>query len=163
MDTVAVYLEKPVRTYGVKAQEGLELLRLTCHPARLAALAKSLSRIQPSLEMVACVALWAQSKLSLAVCLPRRHSSRLATLAHEASSQVESPRAVNLIGLQGPHFGDRWGIAQQALAALEGADVQPRLVLGATHTLQLLVDPRDAPRALEGLRTRFWYPEADHA
>jgi aspartokinase len=163
VDTVAVYLEKPVRTYGIKAQDGLELLRLTCHPDRLAALASSLSRIQPSLGMVGCVALWSRSSLSLAVCLPGQHSSRLAILAREAGSQVENQRAVNLIGLQGPHFGDRWGIAQQALAGLEGAGVQPRLVLGTTHTLQLLVDPGDAPRALEGLRTRFCSPEADHA
>jgi aspartokinase len=125
-------------------------------------LAAALSGEQPSLEFTACAATWAKNRGGLSFCLPEHHAPRLIALVQENGGQVASSQEVSLISLQGPHFGDRWGIAEQALTALEEAGVEPRLLLGATHTLQVLVDPAAAPRALQGLRGRFSSPEANH-
>lgn len=163
MDTVAVYLERPVRTYGVQARGGFVLVRVDCPLDRLPSLAAVLGGAQPSLKFTACAASWSKGRGGLTVCLPERHAAELAQLVREQGGQVADSREASLIDLQGPHFGDRWGIAEQALAALEEAGVEPLLLLGATHTLQVLVDPAAVPRALQGLRGRFSSPEAGHA
>ncbi len=162
METVAVYREKPVRTYGVRARGGLVLTRLACPPEGLDGLSAALSEAQPPLELAAC-GLGGGAAPELSLCLPAGQCDRLADLASRAGGRLAGRREVELISLQGPHFGDRWGIAHQALAGLAEAGVRPRLVLGVLHTLQLLVDPAESSRALQGLRTRFTSPEDGHA
>jgi len=162
METVAVYREKPVRTYGVRAKGGLVLARLACPPQGLAGLSAALSAAQPPLELAACgMSRGASPELNL--CLPAGQCGLLAELVSRAGGRLAGRQEVDLISLQGPHFGDRWGIAHQALAGLAEAGVRPRLVLGVLHTLQLLVDPAESSRALQGLRTRFASPEDGHA
>lgn len=163
MDTVAVYFEKPVRTYGLKAQEGYTLVRLECDTDYLAELTNHLAGLQPPLTLLLFDVIWKQDLASLEVCLPSDEAPRLEEAVRATGGQTQSSEEVGVVNLQGPHFGDRWGIAKEALAALQENGVEPKALLGVTHTLQLLLDPSTIERALAGLRHRFSSPGASHA
>lgn len=163
MEIVAVYREEPIKTYGVRAREGLALLALECPAARLEDLAAELAAFSDELGVELCAAPGGEADAAWRVCLPLGRAQALGELAVRAGGRCGPARPVSLIALQGPHFGDRWGIAGQALIALGEAGVAPCLVLGATHTLQLVVPGDDAERALMGLRRHFSSPEGGHA
>ena len=63
--------------------------------------------------------------------------------------------------MQGPHFGDRWGLASEALGGLESAGVEPLCAIGVTHTLQVTLAPDKGEAALEGLGQGFCAPGGD--
>jgi hypothetical protein len=159
METVAVYCETPVRTYDLAAREGCLLLSLECDPGQLAALTARLAALEPSLPLVSWSALWRGEVACLEICLPQEQASRLEEEAAAAGAVLAGRRAACVVNLQGPHFGDRWGLVREALAGLEEAGVAPLSCLGATHTLQLTLDPSARPAALSGLGKRFVAPE----
>jgi hypothetical protein len=66
---------------------------------------------------------------------------------------------VSLINLQGPHFGDRPGIAAEALNGLTGFQVEPLAMSGVVHSLFLAVGKGAEQAALAGLATRFSGPK----
>jgi aspartokinase len=70
----------------------------------------------------------------------------------------EKPRPVSLFHLQGPHFGDRPGIAANAFAALEQAGVRPLAFAAVMHSLFLFIDPQKTAHALKGLSRFFCTP-----
>lgn len=162
METVAVYFEKPVRTYGLKAQEGNFVLRLECGAAQLAGLTAALSALEPPLQLVSCSLVWEDEVAGLQVCLPRDQAPRLEQAALGAGARVSGWGQASVINLQGPHFGDRWGLASEALAGLEEAGVEPLCLLGVTHTLQATLTPGESQAALEGLGKRFTAPGGGH-
>jgi hypothetical protein len=160
METVAVYCETPVRTYELAAREGCLLLGLECDPAQLAALTALLATLEPPLPLVSCSALWRGEVACLEICLPQDQAPRLEEAAARAGAVLASRREVCVVNLQGPHFGDRWGLAREALAGLEEAGVAPLSCLGATHTLQLTLEPSARQAAIVGLGKRFVAPES---
>ncbi|MCB2225057.1 MAG: hypothetical protein KQH53_00150 [Desulfarculaceae bacterium] len=163
MEIVAVYREHPIRTYGVRPRGGLALVGLDCPAASLEALAAELAEAPASLGVELCAAPGGEPGAAWRVCLPLEQAPALAELTQRAGGRCGPAQEVSLIALQGPHFGDRWGIASQALTALEEAGVEPCLLLGVTHTLQLVVPASEAERALAGLGRHFSSPEAGNA
>lgn len=162
METVAVYFEKPIGTYGVKAQEGFSLATLECAAPALASFTGRLAAMEPGVRFISCVAAWEEGLSTLEVCLPSDQLHLLEKAASASGARLRHSRPVAVVSLQGPHFGDRWGIASEALDALTLASVEPEAVLGVTHTLQLIIKPSDAEAALDGLKGRFSSPGAGH-
>ena len=70
MDTVAVYCEKPVRTYGLKAKNGYTLVHLDCTTDYLAELSNYLAELHPPLKFLLCDVIWGNDSASLELCLP---------------------------------------------------------------------------------------------
>ncbi len=163
METVAVYFEKPVRTYGLKAREGSLTLSLACPAPGLAGFTAVLAALEPPLQLSSCSLLWEDEEARLQVCLPQEQAPRLEAAAAAAGARLEARSPASVIDLQGPHFGDRWGLASEALDGLMEAGAEPLGLLGVTHTLQLNLAPGRAPAALEGLGRRFSAPGGSHA
>ncbi len=136
-ETVAVYAERPVRCYGLAAQPGYFLARGAApRPAAGG----------PGRPAGFCFALAGADGLRFTCCL------------RPGSAGGGTP--ASLIHLQGPHFGDRWGIAHAACSGLEQAGVRPLAAAGAAHSLFLAVPPDSAEEALAGLGRFFCGPEA---
>jgi hypothetical protein len=155
-ETVAVYSERPVSCYGLKAEQGLELWQARPKAREWAASALALTGCEPSPGLSFMSVYWLNDSCSLSICLPPDQASLLA----EASAlSGTGPRPVNLIHLQGPHFGDRPGIAAQALQGLDEAEVDPLAISGVVHSLFLAVEPQNAQAALSGLACRFCGPK----
>jgi hypothetical protein len=155
-ETVAVYTERPISCYGLKAEEGLELWQ-ACSPAQAwSASAFSLADREPAPRLGFMSACWQEDFCSLSICLP---PDQAAPLASSPALAEAVPNPASLINLQGPHFGDRPGIAAQALAGLAAARVEPLAVSGVVHSLFLAVEPGAGPAALAGLAARFSGPK----
>lgn len=159
METVAVYFEEPVRTYGLQAQDGCVLFSLAVTAPQLGALAAGLADLDPPLAMLWCNALGQGDLTEMQICLPESQAPRLAQVAARAGVAALASSAASVINLQGPHFGDRWGLAKEALAGLEETGVAPLSLAGVTHTLQVTVEPSARAAALAGLGRRFVAPE----
>jgi hypothetical protein len=158
METVAVYFEKPVRTYGLKARLGDVALSLECGATALAELTESLAALDPPLQLVSCSLVWEDDLALLLVCLPQEQAPRLEEAAARSGAVITERGPTALINLQGPHFGDRWGLASEALGGLEAAGVEPLALLGVTHTLQVTLAPEHGEPALVGLGQCFCAP-----
>lgn len=158
METVAVFFEKPVRTYGLMVREGHVELNLECTAGQLEGLTTALSALEPPLRLISCSLLWEDDLASLQVCLPEDQAPRLEQAAAGAGARLAGRSQASVVNLQGPHFGDRWGLASEALDGLGEGGVEPLCLLGVTHTLQLALAPGDAQAALEGLGERFTVP-----
>lgn len=161
METVAVYFERPLRTYGLEAQAGCRLLEVSCPRERLEDLLAALGALQPPAGLHFCTAAWAGETLSLRACLPVPEAARVATALAGAGLQPQAPVEASLVHLQGPHFGDRWGVASEALAGLAEAGVEPLGLAGVVHSLFLALPPQDARAGLAGLAKRFRAPDKE--
>ena len=162
METVAVYFEKPVRTYGLRARMGNVALSLTCTAAGLSDLTDALAALKPPLQLVSCSLMWEGNLALVHVCLPQTQAPRLEEAAALAGARIAMRRPAGVVNMQGPHFGDRWGLASEALCGLEWAGVEPLCVLGVTHTLQVTMAPEHGEAALEGLGRGFCAPGGDN-
>lgn len=159
METVAVYSERPVRTYGLKVEEDYVLLSVPCPTGREEVFLGVVESLDPAPELAVAGAVAGQGGLELAVCLPRADAYRVGqALAYTALKLASPPAPVCLIHLQGPHFGDRYGIAAEAMNGLAEAAVTPLMLVGLVHSLYVVVAPGEAKRALKGLGERFAAP-----
>ena len=162
METVAVFFEEPVRTYGIKGQDGCLLLSLECSPEQLTRLARLMAALDPPLIPVSFGIMWEGETAIVQACLPEDQALRLAQVADQAGASWRGREAAAVVNLQGPHFGDRWGLAEKALTGLEEAGTAPLSLMGVTHTLQVVLRSVDVQAALAGLGKRFVAPETEH-
>ncbi len=157
-ETVAVYEERPVRTYGIAARGELMLWLARCREGDPAP-ARALAACRPAPPLWVLAARPAGEDCRLAFCLPADRVEEFAALAAAAGlGALGAPRPACLIHLQGPHFGDRYGILAEALEGLAGQGVRPLFVQAAVHSIYILVAPGQARAALAGLAGRFTAP-----
>lgn len=158
MEIVAVYDEHPIRTYGLEAQEGF--LWLTAQ--RPLAVLGNLPDWQ-ALEQAASPAFFTatlrEGRMILRVCLTQADLPGMLKALDGLGFAPQLPaRPVSLIHLQGPHFGDRYGIAAAALSSLAEAGARLLAMNAAVHSLFLVVEPTQAKVALASLAQAFTAP-----
>ena len=130
METVAMYWEPQIKTYGFHVVKDLALYKYKI-PANLPARwERAIERIEAGQNrfQLVCVQLSESSELELlllcepaqGVCLARHIEAEIPAVADRL--QVTTP--VELLFFQGPHFGDRFGVADFTYQALkEKADL----------------------------------------
>lgn len=154
-ETVAVYAERPISCYGLKAEKGLTLWQAQPPVQFWSKAAFRLAEMEPPLRLGFMAAYWQAEACRLCICLPQDQAGHL---AHALSLDESAGQAACMINLQGPHFGDRPGIAAGALEGLAQAGVSPLAISGVVHSLFIAVDQAAAQDALTGLATRFSDP-----
>lgn len=147
METIAVYRESRIRTYGFCVREGLLLGRLTFAGGPSALTADTLAVMgqgdgsfqwvwaQPAhgsgIEIFLLCSADRQADVEQLICQVLGQS----TLAAE-----EALSLVDLLYFQGPHFGDRYGIADFTLRALTQVQV-PLIAVTCSGSVIGLVVP----------------------
>lgn len=157
-ETIAVYREDPIRTYGLAAapgycwlSAGAPLAGLDCARG-LAALADAPKPAHLQVQVFAGrLELWACPTLTEAPAL-------LEALAAAGLEPGPSPSPATLIHLQGPHFGDRHGIAAAALMAVAESGAAPLAVAGVVHSVFIVTPPEQAEAVRTALGRRFCAP-----
>jgi len=159
VETVAIYSERPIKTYGLKVEHGLVLVTGQGRLADLVALQSSLAGVDPPPRVIHTSAWPEDDTWSISLCLAHDQLPALLAVLERAGLELSrEPVPVGLIHLQGPHFGDRYGIVSQALEGLRQVAVAP-LGLGAVvHSLFMLFEPAQCPTALEALAEYFSSP-----
>jgi hypothetical protein len=154
-ETVAVYAERPISCYGLKAEDGLMMWQAQPSKKIWSKSAFSLADLEPPLRLGFMAAYWHSDDCRLSICLPQDQADGLAgALPIESATS----QAACMINLQGPHFGDRPGIAAGALEGMAHEGIEPMAMSGVVHSLFIAVEPASAQGALRGLATRFSDP-----
>ena len=150
METIAVYWEPKIRVYGLTRQTGLALHTVLFPAGRLAYWAGRVSGLAAAgggfelvnLQTVSAGILQLSLLLTETGCeIPVRRLLEDG-LAREDATSLQTIAPVALIYLHGPHFQDRYGIAEAALSPLQEAGI-PALVTGCSGASVYIVIPED--------------------
>ena len=150
METIAVYWEPKIRIYGLTRQAGLSLYSVLFPAGRLAYWGGRIRDLAADGRGFELVNLQTVSAETLQFCLLLAGVDNEALvrrlledgLAHEDATSLQTIAPVALIYLHGPHFQDRYGIAEAALSPLQKADI-PVLAAGCSGTSVYIVVPED--------------------
>ena len=150
METIAVYWEPKIRVYGLSTQTGLSLYTVIFPVGRTAYWGKRIAMLEEIGIEFQLVNLQTQSAGIMQLCLllarddSAREGRRLLEkgLENEDATALQEAAPVELIYLHGPHFQDRYGIAEAAIAPLHKADI-PILAAGCSGTSVYLVVPEN--------------------
>lgn len=163
METIAVYWEPKIRVYGVSTFTGLALHTLVFSAGQLAhwgELIASLEETGTGFRLVNQQVL-ATGEILLELLLQsddrERQISRIIGEGCEngraGTWRLQSP--VELVYMHGPHFQDRYGIAEAAITPVMTAGI-PILATGCTGTsIYLVVPDGSAEKAVVCLGTTF--------
>ena len=66
--------------------------------------------------------------------------------------------SVSVFFLHGPHFGDRYGIADACVRSLRNADIAPLALSCAVSSVSAVIDGEDSERSLAALNSSFQIP-----
>ncbi len=168
METIAVYWEPRIRTYGVQLVEGLQLYQVGVPPVHLGRWGRALQSVAedgPAFRLV-----WAQAgdpdthpiKFFL-LCDDTHWSRELDSLEGQVGRQgvaeeLHPPLGVDLLFLQGPHYGDRYGVLDFALQPLVEAEVPLLAVACSVATIYLVTPAGWGARARTLLSGAFEIP-----
>ena len=125
METVVMYWESQIKTYGFQVVKDLALYKYRIPADLPAEWARAIERIEdgPNRFHLLCAQLNESSELDLGLlCEPEQGVSLARRIAAEipaAGDRLQVTFPVELIFFQGPHFGDRFGIADFTYKALK--------------------------------------------
>ncbi|MGC1404062.1 MAG: hypothetical protein WA974_14175 [Thermodesulfobacteriota bacterium] len=168
METIAIYRESIIKTYGFVERIGLGLITVDLPSERMGDWGNDLMDLisqsgRSLLLMIARPVTTATLRLRLLLddTPPRGTSTDLQqAFFNEYQITCQIDQAVELVSFQGPHFGDRYGIAAGALKALAVQGV-PLLAFACTGASVYLITPEGkAGLAREALGQAFMTPES---
>ncbi len=135
-EVVASYQEKFPKVYGLEYQDHQELLHITLSSSGFKTLGAAFEDAsQSGLDLTFLVTNRSLKKAeTVDMCLPlaKRGSSR-GSIAHILKpSRIETDSPVGTFSMNGPHFGDRYGIIETLLNTLEASCIH---LLGLSCTI----------------------------
>ncbi len=163
METIAVYWEPKIRVYGLTTRSGLSLYTLIFPIARLAYWGGVVGSLEIKGSEFELINLQTASATTMQLCLLPAQDEQAADVRmiletgaeHEEATCFKVVTPVELIYLHGPHFQDRYGIADAALRPLHTARI-PILSAGCAGTsVYLVVSENRAEEAAACLSETF--------
>lgn len=162
-EVVASYQEKRPKVYGVTCLTDQQIVCAVLDDPSLSPAAPVMSeaaRRGLRLSLIASAPVRSNGPFHLTYCLPRAPAGEpldlLPSPLPESPGRPAEPAAV--FSMNGPHFGDRYGITSELLAALGRGGV-PLLALNCTvASITGAVPARDLDAALEAIQGCFEVP-----
>lgn len=160
METVAVYEERPIKAYALQIQTGFCLLAARLPLSRCQDLDDCLGARPGEWAALFCTVNLAGEAFSYTACLPKQAALALADHLRERGAElVLAPLPVAVVHLQGPHYGDRYGIAAAAAGALAEAGLALLSMSAVVHSIFLAVPAEQGEPALAALAKHFATPK----
>ena len=162
-EVVASYQEKRPKVYALEWQDGQELLQAKLNTRNLpevGAAFKDLARLGFVLSFLIMNPSKEKKETNLFFCLPEsqkvNYSGIINGLPSRAVTAVASP--VALFFMNGPHFGDRYGIASELLIALNSAQVELLALSCSVASITGVVAANQIQLAIEAIQGCFEIP-----
>ena len=158
MDTIAVYWEPRIKTYGFQRITDLALIEFSYPLSEIKSLGEILSqdRLQ-GLRSKFIIAQQSDQKISFILCLPVKEGKDF----HASLEKTPGPTPhryiypVGIIFFHGPHFGDRYGVADATFSALSKAEIQIMASGCSSSSVFLVLLQDDIDKAEEALTQIF--------
>lgn len=158
METVAVYSESKIRTYGFDLREGLNLMEMDLTDDDTHGWANELCRLAGHRDRFEWITAWGGQESSLRLWLLCDADAARTLTGHMAGLPLKPPVQVDVISFQGPHFGDRHGIADYTLTALAAHGIHPMGMTCSVSGISLVL-PHGRGQAVNAiLRSAFEIP-----
>lgn len=164
METSASFFESRIKTYGFEVEPDLALLDIRFSARDLGVLARMALGLGQEGGRFRMVLLDLEpegpGRMSL-LTSPQWMSSLERLLETFVSSvRLEKHFPVDLLHFQGPHFGDRYGIADAAFSALEKASISWLAGGCVGSSIQIILPSGLTEKAKTTLATSFRTPDA---
>ena len=169
-EVVASYQEKRPKVYGLEYQTRQDFLRIRLdsrHMGQVGTALKEFARAGLQLSFLATSPCKEKEKMQFFVCLPlsEGHSNAQTARKIAPEAEIDTISPVATFSMNGPHFGDRYGIASDLLYALKESSVD-LLALNCTIASIIGVIPSQQMQpAIHAIQECFEVPsitEKDH-
>ena len=156
---IASYQEKVVSIYDIVQQSELDLWSLVVDQIGLAKLGAALMALgQWEIRMPFVIALLSpENRLVFSFCFPGGQDARIRETfsSHLGNIVLARHSQVAALYIHGPHFGDRYGIANTLVRALESGGVS-LLAIGCTvSSISVIIREEDLAAAVQALEATF--------
>lgn len=126
-EVVATYQEQKPKVYGLEYHEKQELLKITLNMNKIGQLYvifRKFSEIGLHLTFIITSPLQ-EERGTLAFCLPKSENQSNVKILNSLTPEVtiDSISPVSIFSMNGPHFGDRYGIASELLTVFENSRI----------------------------------------
>jgi aspartokinase len=162
-EVVASYQEKQPKIYGLSVQENQELVQIEADEADMGRLGKAFEefgRLGLNLTFLTTGPCQDPGKGLLAFCLPRSEEPSLSGVVKGIVTHTvaENRSPVATFSMNGPHFGDRYGIASGLISIFQNNGIE---LLGLNCTIASIigvVPSEQTESAIEALQAYFEIP-----
>ena len=165
METIAVYWEENIKTYGIRKETKLCLVQMDILPVCLVEQGQQLAELGQGETKVRLILAHHHEPglLRLYMVFENRWQGTLADFFSRPDLQevsgrflLESP--VEMLNFHGPHFGDRYGIADMACDALKKENIRFMLMGCSAASVHFIFPEKMAARAEKALGSVFKAP-----
>jgi aspartokinase len=162
-EVVASYQEQRPKVYGLEVHEDQTLLRAKFKDGNLSQLGtlfKEFAQAGLNLTFIATCPVKAEEEGLLTFCLPasKDHSGTEIISEITPGIDVENLSPVSVFSMNGPHFGDRYGIAKELFLAFKQDNID---ILGLSCTIASItgiVSSLQLESAIHAIQTCFEVP-----
>lgn len=158
METIAIYWEPIIKTYGIEVRTGLSLVTIPLQIENPDL--EPLCYLEAAKECDNVVIIFAPPSpdggVHLHLLFDGAPPPKTDGLEFPSRMQVEVP--VELVYFHGPHYGDRYGIANAALGALTDANIPLKAMACSGASVYIVVSEGDAQRGGKALLGAFAVP-----
>ncbi len=166
MQVVAVYYEEKVKTYGLNQIKGLSLISSVIDlQDNLANVRDTIDSIQDQVKfLVAMLEETEGTKARLYFLVSSENEKKVVEFLNAgAKTSTDAPGTdvispVELVYFQGPHFGDRWGIAYNAFGALRKGEIRALVAALSGAAIFLVFPESTSDKAVLCLKEVFEVP-----
>ena len=167
METIAVYWESRVKTYGFQITPNVCLVEVVIPGSRLSDFGRALLDFSKGRKKFLLILTGPadDDRIQINLALHQKDEKDFLNVASETSwfnnqSGKVATRASEILHFQGPHYGDRYGIADSAFRALEKGGLAPLAATCAGHSIQIVLPPGQAENAVFLLCEPFDAPQS---
>ena len=167
LETIAVYWESKVKVYTVTHVTDLSMARFIYPSNCTEELGKTLMALEDSVQRFELVtqdyidSTHSQMNLFFAITKQKKAEVTIGKLADQMQAKVTFTSPLELVYLHGPHFQDRFGIADITFSALKGDNIEIIAAGCAGTTIYIAVPHKQAHPATRILRETFIIPTAN--
>ena len=158
METIAVYWESRIKTYGFQRINDLALIELSYTLSDIKSLGELFSKDDlKTLRPKFIIAQVTNHEISFIFCLPVKESKVLRRLLKKTSHPISCRhiQPVSIVFFHGPHFGDRYGIADATFSTLSKAGIKILASGCSLASVFLVLATHDIDKAEEALAETF--------
>jgi aspartokinase len=162
-EVVASYQEQRPKVYGLEYYEGQDFLEMKMNRKNMGPVGASFRGFARSgLHLVFIVTgpTKEEGKDILAFCLPASQSQTYGRIVQRIAPEVDIKGAssVTIFSMNGPHFGDRYGIVGELLESLDHHQVRLLALSCTIASISGVVPSQQFESALQAIQDRFEVP-----
>jgi aspartokinase len=162
-EVVASFQEKKPKVYFIEWQDNQSLVQTSLSGRKLELMGLALKRFDnmgTPLNFLASNQLEDDDQQDFFFCLPTSTKSSYPQTIEELipDARVRETQDIAMFSMNGPHFGDRYGITSELFKALDEAGVDLIGLNCSIHSVSGVVTAGNILKAIDGIKKRFEVP-----